>query len=371
MNILIFNWRDIKHPKAGGAEIVTMVHAKSWIKAGHSVVWFSPKFKKAKDMEVIDEIRIIRKGNKLSVYFWAPLFYLFSGQKFDIVIDQIHGIPFFTPFFVRKPKIAFIHETAKELWDYMEPFPINTIGKFIEPIYFMFYKRIIFWTPSDSTIKDLMLQRIDKKNCIKILCGINNKTLTVPVKKGNKPIFIFVSRLVKMKGIEEVIDSFSAIRRERTESVLWIVGGGERPYINLLKRKVKNLNLQKSITFFGFVPEKKKLELMRNANVLLHASVKEGWGLVIIEAASQSTPSIVYNVAGLNESVINNKTGVVIRENTPEELAKQAIKLFEDKTRYQRFQKNGLEWARSLKWKDSTDESLKLLNDISNQGVKA
>ena len=53
-----------------------------------------------------------------------------------IVIDEIHGLPFFTTLYVKKPKIAFIHEVANEIWDYMYPFPINILGKFIEPLYF-------------------------------------------------------------------------------------------------------------------------------------------------------------------------------------------------------------------------------------------
>ena len=51
MNILILNWRDPKHPNAGGAEIVTREHAKAWNKAGHSVTWFSSFFKDAKENE--------------------------------------------------------------------------------------------------------------------------------------------------------------------------------------------------------------------------------------------------------------------------------------------------------------------------------
>lgn len=365
MNILIYNWRDIKHPKAGGAEIVTMVHAKSFIKAGHKVIWFSPRFKGSKEHEVIDEVEIYRKGNKLSVYAWAPLFYLFSGKKIDLVIDQIHGIPFFTPLFVRKPKIAFIHEVAKEIWDYMEPFPINTLGKIIEPIYFKLYKNITFWVPSNSTTKDVELMGINKKNCVKILCGINNKSLKKPFKKGKKPIFIFVSRMVGMKGIEDVIDAYSYIVKERNDSELWLVGGGEKEYVDLLKRKVNKLGIQKNVIFYGFVDEKKKLGLMRRASILLHASVKEGWGLVVVEAASQSTPSVVYDVAGLRESVRNNETGYVIRKNTPKELAKVTLELFNDNKAYSRFQKNCLVWASSIKWDKELEKSLRLIETVA------
>src|SRR3989304_4913798 len=98
MRILILNWRDPKNPKSGGAEIVTLEHAKAWVKKGHKVTWFTSKF---------------------------------AGSKGT---EKIHGIPFFTPLYVKKPKIAFIHEVANEIWNYMYSFPINKIGKSIEPI---------------------------------------------------------------------------------------------------------------------------------------------------------------------------------------------------------------------------------------------
>ena len=45
MKILTTNWRDIKHPLAGGAEISTHEHAKGWVHAGHDVILFSSSFK--------------------------------------------------------------------------------------------------------------------------------------------------------------------------------------------------------------------------------------------------------------------------------------------------------------------------------------
>src|SRR3990170_217949 len=118
MNILILNWRDTKNPKSGGAEVVTLEHAKAWVKKGHWVTWFTSEFENEKKTEKIDGINIVRRGNFLTVYLHAPFFYLFSGNKFDVLIDEIHGLPFFTPIYARIPKIAFIHEVAREIWDY-------------------------------------------------------------------------------------------------------------------------------------------------------------------------------------------------------------------------------------------------------------
>lgn len=364
MNILILNWRDPKNPKSGGAEIVTLEHARAWIKAGHKVTWFTSKFSNSKTEESLDGIRIIRGGNFITVYLLAPIFYLFTKNKFDLVIDEIHGIPFFTPLYVRKPKIAFIHEVAGEIWDHMFLFPINKIGKITEHFYFKLYKNVKFWTDANSTIEDLVKMRIKKKNCTAISCPISHVSLSVLPKKEIVPTFIFVSRIVKMKGIEDVLRSFFYILRELRDAQLWIVGDGDKKYVKELKEMMKTYSIDPKVKFFGRVDENKKFELLKKAHILLHASVKEGWGLVVIEAASQATPSVVYNVAGLRDSVKNGKTGVVLEENSTKEMAREAIALFKDQKRYATFQKNGLAWVKSLTWEDATKQSLKLINSL-------
>lgn len=363
MNILILNWRDPKNPKSGGAEIVTLEHAKAWVRKGHVVTWFTSKFENCKNEGKIEGINIVRRGNFITVYFLAPFFYLFSKNKYDVVIDEIHGLPFFTPLYAKIPKIAFIHEVAGEIWDFMFPFPLNKIGKLIEPLYFKLYKNVKFWTDADSTIDDLVNKGIKRRNCIAINCPVSNKQLKTLPKKEKVPTFIFVSRVVKMKGIEEVIRAFFYILRELEDAKLWIVGDGDKKYVEELKETTRSYSISTKIKFFGRVSEEEKLELMKKAHMLLHASIKEGWGLVVIEAASQGTPSVVYNVSGLKDSVKNGKTGVVLEENSSREMAKQAIELLKNKNKYLTFQKNGLQWAKSLTWDRATRQSEALLNE--------
>lgn len=364
MKILILNWRDPKNPKSGGAEIVTLQHAKAWAEGGNVVTWFTSKFKGAKDEEKIEGVNIVRRGNFITVYLLAPMFYLFSKQKFDLVVDEIHGLPFFTPLFVKVPKIAFIHEVAGEIWDYMFPFPINKIGKIAEPLYFRLYKNIKFWTDANSTIDDLVNKGINRKNCIAISCPISHPALNTLPRKEKTPTFIFVSRVVKMKGIEEVIRAFFYILRELKDAKLWIVGDGDKKYVDELKETIRTYAISSKVKFFGRVSEKEKFELLKKAHLLLHASVKEGWGLVVIEAAASGTPSIVYDVGGLRDSVKNGKTGIVLKENNCKGMAKEAINLYRDKKRYQLFQKNGLAWVKSLTWENATRQSLGLIDSL-------
>ena len=373
MNILILNWRDVTHPKSGGAEVVTMQHAKAWSHMGNTVTWLTAGYSGAKNEEVFQNIRFIRRFGSLTIYLYVPFFLLFKSKKFDVIIDEVHGFPFFSPLFTRKPVVVFIHEIAGEIWDYMFPFPKNIIGKLLEQWYFQLYKHCFFWTDAPSTVKELEERGIPKKQCVAIPCPItvDEKIFVLhssfldgnqePGTKNKKPTYLFVSRVVRMKGIEEVIKAFSFIARAQKDAMLWIIGGGEGSYVEELRQMVDEYGIKNSVLFLGNVSEKEKYDRMAHAHVLLHASVKEGWGLVVLEAAMVGTPSVVYNVPGLKDVVIHNKTGIVIENNSPQEMARAAVMLINDPKRYSRYQKNGMERVKKINWNDVTLQSFNLL----------
>jgi glycosyltransferase involved in cell wall biosynthesis len=364
MNILILNWRDISHPLAGGAEFVTHEHAKGWVKKGHSVTWFTSWYQGAKKEETIDGILMVRKAGSLTVYPAAMAFVLQHGREFDVIVDEVHGFPFFSIFLTKTPVIVFIHEIAGIIWDFMYPFPINVIGKFVEKYYFYFYRKCFFWTDAQSTVEELIARGIPKNQCIAIDCPIiMHKEITVDrhINKEKDPTYLFVSRVVKMKGIEEVIKAFSFIARVQPLAKLWIIGSGDEVYIDTLKEMMKEYGVLDRVIFWGKVDEQKKYELMKRAHLLLHASVKEGWGLVVLEAASVGTPSVVYDVPGLRDVVKDNLTGVVIQGNSPHKMATEALRLLDDNKRYREFQKNGISWSKGMKWDDVILKSEKLL----------
>jgi len=363
MKILLLNWKDTSHPKAGGAERVSMEHAKAWVKQGHSVDFFTSMHTSAQPFELIDGVRVIRKGGAYTLYLFAAAYLLGNSKKYDIIIDEIHALPFFSFFVFRKPVVAFIHEVAGDIWDTMFFYPLNKLGKLSEPLLLRIYnlRKIPFWTDSPSMVNELVDLGIDRKRCIAIPCPITNAISHKWIEKEKFPTFLFVSRVVRMKGIEDVISAFSFIKEKEPKARLDIVGGGDESYIRKLRRIINSLGLDTSVTFYGKVPEEEKLRLMGKAHVLLHASIKEGWALVVLEAASQGTPSVVYNVAGLRDVVKNGKTGIVLEKNSPEELGKQALALYWNKKQYKEFQKNGKEWVASLRWDDVTKQSLDLL----------
>lgn len=375
MRILIFSWRDIKNPKSGGAEIVTHELAKRWVRWGHSVTLVSASFPGAKREEVVEGIQIIRpaKFYKINLLaFWGYLKYLFSTAffyqktlrgKFDLVIDQVHGLPLFTLLFVSEKKVAFPLEVAKEIWFAEIPFPLALAGFFLEQAYLRLYRNLPFITISDSTKRDL--KRAGVKNVSLIPLGLTSASLNRLPQKEKNPTIINLGRLTPMKRIEETIQAFSLITSEFPKAQLRIVGRGSLKYEKKLKDLATKLKIAKKVAFLGFVSEERKQELLKRAWALVSTSLREGFGLVVIEAGASGTPAIVYNVPGLCDSVRDKKTGLVCEKNTPENLAQNIKKLILDQSLREKLSQNALELSRKFNWDKSAKKTLQILNKIS------
>lgn len=371
MNILIFSWRGPGHPNAGGAEIVTQEYAKAWVKAGHKVTIFTSEYTNSRPEEFIDGVKIIRKGSQiLGVQIAAIKWYIFrNSNNFDLVIDHFHGIPFFTPLFVKSKKLAFIHEVAKEVWllNHMS-FPFNLFygyaGKFIEPsIFKLFYKNIRFVTVSNSTKADLIKWSIPKKNITVIENGINPPKVK-QLKRTKKQIITFFGSLSRDKGVETAIKVFSILEAEHPDLKFWIIGKAEDTYLNILKTLGERLKVLNKIKFWGFVNETKKYKLISQSTLIVNPSIREGWGLTVIEAASVGTPTIAFNVAGLKDSIKDKKTGIIVKEKTPEAMANEISNILKNNQKITKLSRNALIWSKKFKWEKSTIKSLKLINEL-------
>ena len=117
-----------------------------------------------------------------------------------------------------------------------------------------------------------------------------------------------------------------------------------------LKQQAAKLQLENNVRFTGMVAEEEKDAILRDAHLLLHTSVREGWGLNVVEANCNGTPAAVYPVAGLRESTLHDRTGLVATHETPEALADQIFGLLGDDPRYQRYRLGAWERAKTMHW---------------------
>ncbi|OGD86456.1 hypothetical protein A2Z23_00635 [Candidatus Curtissbacteria bacterium RBG_16_39_7] len=366
MRILIFNWRDIKNPNFGGAEIATHEIAKRLVAWGHEVTLFSSRFHSGKEEESVDGVKVLRAGSPFTVHLAAFWNYQkkFKGN-FDLVIDQIHGLPFFTPLYVKEPKIAYIHEVAKNIWFWEWPLPVALAGFLGDFLLFrLFYRNTNFITGSNSTLNDLQSVGIPKKNIKIVRYGVPKKTVSQSYRKEKYPAVIFVGRIYRAKRIEEILKAAKLLIKKYPKLQLWIVGKGKKKYEENLKKLVNRLKIDPCTKFYGFLDEKKKFELISKAWVICATSVKEGWGLTIVEAASVGTPAVVYNVGGLKEVVINNKTGIICQKNTPESLAQNILKLISDQKLRSKLEENATIFASSFSWEKTAKEFASVINQV-------
>jgi len=199
-----------------------------------------------------------------------------------------------------------------------------------------------------------------ERNKITVLpMGITKPSALPKFKKEKVPTIIFVARLVRSKGVEDAVSVCKILEKEFPDIKLWIVGPGEESYVRKLKNKVQGLRLEENISFFGFVSQSKKFELMQKAHILIVPSIKEGFGLTIPEAGLMGTPSVAYNVEGLRDIIKNN--GLLVEPNVSD-LANGIGKLLNDKNLYFEMRTSAQTYARTLDWDLTAKKGLEILS---------
>ena len=119
-----------------------------------------------------------------------------------------------------------------------------------------------------------------------------------------EPFVLFAGRHIKDKGVRDLPGALASARQECANLRLVLVGEG--PETPLLKERFREFGLAEVVDFTGKVTEAELLNLMAGATCLVVASVREGYGMALVEAASRGTPSVV---AGHPE---NASTGHII-----------------------------------------------------------
>ena len=325
-----------------------------------SVTLFAASFAGSVPEEKIDDVRIVRRGNRYSVYSEAKKFYNENKELYDIVVDEINTKPFNTPSFVHnKPIVALIHQLAREFWFYETQFPVNIIGYlFLEKYWLSKYRNIPTITVSKSSEDDL--KKLGFKDVTIVTEGLGFSPLQILPEKEAKPTVLFVGRLKKAKKPDDALRAFKIIKDEVPEARLWIIGDG---YLKQHLRTVANQMFpdSKDIALFGKQSNARKLELMSRAHVLLVPGVREGWGLVVTEASAMGTPAVAYDVPGLRDSVVDGTTGTLVHAGDTVEMGIEAVDLLNDHIKRKMYSKNGLQHSRNFDWDKTSIEIIEVL----------
>jgi len=360
LKVLILNWRCWLNPDAGGAEVFTREVAKGLAKRGHVVTLFTSKFHGCKSEEDIDDVRIVRAGNKYSVYWKAKEYYrkCFFKEGYDIIIDEINTRPFLTPKFVCNGEriFALIHQLAREYWFYETPFPVNYIGFYhLENRWLKNYVYLPTVTVSQSTMLDLV--SLGFRKVFIVPEGLNFKPLDRVPEKESFPTVVYAGRLKRAKRPDLAVKAFKTVKKNFPTSELWILGDG--PFKKNLERMAIS-----GVRFFGNLPNEIRRKLVERAWVLVNPSVREGWGLNVVEANALGVPCIAYDVAGLRDAIKDGETGLITHAEGPEKLAENIKMIFSDNELRLMLSQNALSYSRMFSWDGTVDAFLKVMQGV-------
>lgn len=368
MNILWLTWKDYTHPLAGGAEVVLRELSKRLVADGHKVTYLTARYAGSAPRENLDGIEVIRVGgNRYLHSFQAFLYYLRHLRgKYDVVVEVVNTAPYFGVFFKGRAKaFLFYHQLAREVWFHETEPPLAHIGYHaLEPLATRALARshTPLITISRSTLQDLSNFGFKPESAHIITQGIELEPLPSlrGVRKFDVPTMLSLGAMRAMKRTLDQVKAFEFAKAQLPELKMILAGDTSGEYGQTVLDYIAASPHAKDITVEGRVARERKIELMQRAHVMCVTSVKEGWGLIVTEAASQGTPAVVYNVDGLRDSVRDQQTGLVVAPYALA-LAEGIVKLFRDQALYKKVRESAWQWSKNLTFDQSYQDFKQLL----------
>jgi glycosyltransferase involved in cell wall biosynthesis len=372
LNILALNWEDLSNPQAGGAEVHLQEILRRIARRNHNVTLLCSGYTGCVPSEEIDGIRIIRRGSRFNFNFVAPfaLKSLLREENWDIVVEDINKIPFYTPLYINLPLLVviphlFSDSVFKEinfvlgLYIYLSEKPISWL-----------YKRFQTMVISESTKEDLVKRGLSPENVHVVHCGIdqNHYRLSSSPQKYSDPTVIYLGRLKKYKSVDHLLKAFALVLKTIPAARLMVVGEGD--YKDELKGLARNLSLEGKVEFTGYVDEEEKVKRLQQAWVAVYPSLKEGWGLTNIEANACGTPVVASNVPGLRDSVVTGKTGLLYEYGNVPEFSGCLVSILSDEKLRQGLIQGGLDWAKEFSWDKAAEKTLELMELAISTGKR-
>ena len=312
MRILFLSWRDLSHPQAGGSEYVVDRLARGMVERGHDVALICARGRADEHAPEATPgaptagpgpgYPVFRRGGTYTQYLWAPGTARRHFPDADVLVDVENGIPFFSPAWRRRPVVCLVHHVHLDQWQQYFPRPIAATGRFLEQrVMPRAYRRSLFVAVSPSTAGALAELGIPSARVRTIEMGCDPRPVVAP--RSPTPMFVALGRLVAHKRIDLLLELWERVRPV-TGGKLVVVGDG--PDAATLARRGGE-----GVEFVGAVGEADKNRLLCESWLLVHPAHHEGWGTVIMEAASLGTPTLGFDVPGVRDSVVDGSTGIL------------------------------------------------------------
>jgi glycosyltransferase involved in cell wall biosynthesis len=353
VKILVLNWRDVRSPEAGGSEIHLHEILRRLVLRGHEATLVCSQFVRARGprQEVVDGIETIRVGAWWNAHLTVPRAAIdfMRRERFDVLLDDVNKIPFFAPSFSDVPVVALFHHLLGNTV-FLETNPlfaaaVSLYERRIGPA----YRRTPAIAVSRSTESDL--HRLGLRDVTVIPPGQDTGLYqSGQAPRSRDPLVVVVSRLKRYKRVDVAIRAMPQVLAAVPGARLVVIGdGGEEDRLKALAKSI-----DAPVTFLGRVSDAEKVRYLASAQVVVNPSMKEGWGMVGVEALACGTPVVASDVHGHRDSIPEG-AGVLVPYGDVRATAAAVIDLLRDEKKRRAFGARGITWASRFSWDRVTD----------------
>ena len=354
LRVLMHNWRDAAHPEAGGAERYLVTIAQGLAARGHHVTFRTAAYPGAVAEETVDGVHYVRRGGKYSIYPRAMAAQLMRRHHADVVIDVQNGVPYLSPLVRRGPVVNLVHHVHREQWPVIFSERMAAAGWWVESrLAPAVYRRRDYVAVSHSTTRELTELGVDSGR-VRI---IHNGTEAVPMdgmERTTHPSMVVLGRLVPQKRVEIAIEALARLVPEHPEMTLTVAGSGW--WEPNLRELAEQQGLTDRVHFAGHVSEEEKHVLLAQSWVHALPSLKEGWGLVIVEAGVHGTPTVAFREAGgPSDAILHEETGLLVEPGV-DAFTEGLRTLFADDAKRQAMGAAVTGWVAGFTWTCAVDK---------------
>ncbi|MGY6499529.1 MAG: glycosyltransferase family 4 protein [Acidimicrobiales bacterium] len=347
----ILAFRDRDHPEAGGSEEHAHQVAAHLAAAGLTVSHHTGAVPGEPAQITRGDVTVLRRGGRLGV-FPATVLDEWRGRpdRRDGLIEIFHGVPFFTPVWARGPRVAFIHHVHLGTWHHLLPAPADRVGDMLERhVVPPLYRRSTIVTAARSARDEIVEQlRLPADNIEIAPHGIDPRFSPGGTRSAT-PLVVAVARMMPQKGLADLIPVLAEVRRQVPDMQAVIVGDGpQRPELEALRR---DLHADEWLTFAGRVDDDDLVEWYRRAWVVASASLREGFGLTLTEAAACGTPCVATDIAGHVDAVSPGRSGRLVAD--ADAFVHELTDLLTDHRSRADLSSGALAWAERFSWSAS------------------
>ncbi len=366
MKLLVVNWQDRLNPQAGGAEIHVHETFGRLAARGHRVDLLASGFRGAPARDHLDAMEVHRVGGRHTFGALAPGYYrrTLKEEGFDLVVEALNKVPVFTPLWAGAPVVLLVHHLFGATAFREASAPLAAATWLLERPIPRVYGKVPAEVISRSTADDLVARGLRAEALRVIYPGVDLSFFTpgAQTTRTEEPTFLYLGRLRRYKGIHFVVRAVAALRDRGVKVRLQVGGRGEHEAD--LRREATQLKLDDRVDFLGYVSEEQKRELFRSVWANVFPSPKEGWGITNLEAAACGTPTVASDSPGLKESVLHDRTGLLVPHGDVEALAGALGHLAASRREVERLGKGAHAFARHFTWDRTADETEAHLGDV-------